>query len=106
MSDKQIFLTALEASSPKSGPALSFASLVPDQDHYKGSFGGRVYPLWADAQATQPNLRADILQTLAKAQGAPIGAEDPVAYIAAVMAHPASRRAFAPISCGRVCASR
>ncbi len=51
-SAKQVFLTALEANSPTVGPALSFTCLVPDQDHYKGSFGGRVYPLWADALAT------------------------------------------------------
>ena len=88
MSAEQVFLTAPEASSPKTGPALSFTSLVPDQDHYNGR-GGRVYPLWADAQATQSNVRADGLQALAKAQGAAVGAEDLVAYIAAVMAHPA-----------------
>ena len=60
----------------------------PDLHHYKGSFGGRVYPLWADAQATQSNVRADVLRTLAKAQGAAVGAEDLFAYFAAVMAHP------------------
>ena len=32
-------------------------------------------------------MRADVLQALAKAQGAAVGAEDLVAYIAAVMAH-------------------
>jgi len=44
----QVYITALDASSPTSGPALSFTSLIPDQDHYKGSFGGRVFPLWCD----------------------------------------------------------
>ena len=50
-SDKQVFLTALEAF-PSTGPAVTFTGLMPDQHHYKGSFGGRVYPLWADAQAS------------------------------------------------------
>jgi Type ISP C-terminal specificity domain len=63
-------------------------AFIPDKHHYKGSFGGRVYPLWADAQATQSNVRAEILQALAKALGAAVSAEDLVAYIAAVMAHP------------------
>jgi predicted helicase len=91
---KQIFLTALEATAPTSGPALSFTALVPDQDHYKGSFGGRVYPLWADAQATQSNVRAEILLTLATALGAPVTPDDAMAYIAAVMAQPAFTARF------------
>ena len=70
------------------------SALIPDLHHYKGSFGGRVYPLWADAQATQSNVRADVLQALAKAHGAPVAPEDLVAYIAAVMAHPAFTARF------------
>src|SRR5262249_53684314 len=42
-----------------------------------------------DALATQSNVRADVLQTLAKALGAAVTPEDVVAYLAAVMAHPA-----------------
>jgi len=68
--------------------------LIPDQDHYKGSFGGRVYPLWADAQAMQSNVRVDVLQALAKAQGVTVRPEDVIAYIAAVMAHPAFTARF------------
>jgi predicted helicase len=94
LSGKQVFITALEASAPKSGPALTLTNLIPDQDHYKGSFGGRVYPLWADAQATQSNVRAEILPTLAKDLGAPVTPEDVKAYIAAVLAHPAFTARF------------
>ncbi len=75
------------------GPAITFCSLIPDQHHYNGR-GGRVYPLWADAQATQSNVREDVLQALAKAHGAPVSAEDLFAYIAAVMAHPAFTARF------------
>lgn len=88
-SEKQIFVTGLDAHSPTSGPALTLCGAIPDLHHYKGSFGGRFYPLWADAQATQSNVRAEILQTLAKALGAPVMPEEMMAYIAAVMAHPA-----------------
>jgi Type ISP C-terminal specificity domain len=45
-SDKQIFVTGLDAHSPTSGPALTLCGAIPDLHHYKGSFGGRVYPLW------------------------------------------------------------
>jgi hypothetical protein len=92
-SDKQIFVTALEASAPKSGPALTLTNLIHDQDHYNGR-GGRVYPLWADAQATQSNVRADVLQALAKSNGAAVGAADLIAYVATVMAHPAFTARF------------
>jgi hypothetical protein len=94
LSNKQIYVTGLDAHSPTAGPAITFSCLVPDQHHYKGSFGGRAYPLWADAQATQSNIRAEVLQTLAKAHGASAGAEDLVAYVAAVMAHPAFTARF------------
>jgi hypothetical protein len=94
-SSRQIFITGLEAHSPSSGIPLSFCCLVPDLHHYKGSFGGRVYPLWADAQAKQPNIRAEALELLAMAYGAPVAAEDVFAYVAAVMAHPAFTARFA-----------
>ena len=105
-SDKQVFLTAVEDQPIRPpGPAVTLCGLLPDKHHYNGR-GGRVYPLWADARATQSNVRPAVLQTLAMAQGAPVGAEDLFAYIAAVLAHRPSRRAFAPISSGPACACR
>jgi hypothetical protein len=38
-SSRQAYLTVLERVSPSSGPALTLTSLIPDLDHYKGSFG-------------------------------------------------------------------
>ncbi len=86
-SDKQVFVTAPEDRAITSGPAITYSSLIPDLHHYHGR-GGRVYPLWADASATQSNVRAAVLEALAKAYGTPVGAEDFLAYIAAGMAHP------------------
>jgi len=93
-SDKQVYLTALQAHSPSSGPALTFSGLVPDKHHYKGSFGGRVYPLWADARASVSNLRAEVLHLLAETYAIDVTPEDLLAYIAAVMAHPAFTARF------------
>jgi hypothetical protein len=90
---RQIYLTALERTSPTIGPAISITQLIPDLDHYNGR-GGRVYPLWTDAQATQSNVHVDVLQALAKAYGAAVGAEDLFAYIAAIMTHPAFTARF------------
>lgn len=87
-SDKQIYATGLLAHSPSSGPALTFCGLAPDLHHYKGSFGGRAFPLWADAAATQPNVAPGLLSTLSIKYGREIGPEDVMAYIAAVAAHP------------------
>lgn len=84
----QVFLTALEASSPSSGPAITFTELIPDQDHFKGSFGGRVHPLWRDPAAKQPNIPPKLLGLIADVIG-PVSAEDVMAYLAGVMAHPA-----------------
>lgn len=87
-SDRQIYLTGLLAHSPTSGPALTITGLVPDLHHYKGSFGGRVFPLWADAGATGSNVSPALLTELSLAYGREVGAEEVMAYIAAVAAHP------------------
>jgi len=94
-SSRQVYLTALEAHSPSSGPAISFTGLVPDLHHYKGSFGGRAFPLWSDSAATQPNIKPELLTHLAEIFSTPIAAEDVMAYLAAVMAHPAFTKRFA-----------
>ncbi|MGQ0685364.1 type ISP restriction/modification enzyme [Bradyrhizobium sp.] len=93
-SSKQVFLTALEAHSPSSGPALTFTGLIPDLHHYKGSFGGRVYPLWSERAATKSNIKPDLLVYLATIYGRPIKAEELLAYVAGVMAHPAFTKRF------------
>jgi hypothetical protein len=87
-SDRQIYLTAFLEESPSSGPALTFTGLVPDLHHYKGSFGGRAFPLWRDAKATEPNLPPKLLPHLSEKYGHQVSADDFLAYIAAVAAHP------------------
>jgi len=93
-STKQVYLTCLDAHSPENGPAITFTSLIPDNDHYKGSFGGRVLPLWRDRAATHPNIKPALLAHLANIYVRPVKAEDVMAYLAAVMAHPAFTARF------------
>ncbi|MBI4367643.1 MAG: N-6 DNA methylase [Deltaproteobacteria bacterium] len=93
-SPKQVYLTCLEAHSPENGPAITFTNLIPDNDHYKGSFGGRILPLWRDNSATQPNIKPALLAHLANIYARPVKAEDVMAYLAAVMAHPAFTARF------------
>jgi len=88
-STSQVFGTVLTAQAPTGGPAMTYTGLVPDNDHYRGSFAGRVLPLWADADATRPNLRATLLNELTRAYDRSVGPQDLFAYIAAVAAHSA-----------------
>jgi len=92
--ERQVYLTALMAHSPTSGPALTFTSLIPDLHHYKGSFGGRVFPLWRDSEATQSNLSPKLLEMLAKTYQFAVTPEDFLAYLATVAANPAYTSRF------------
>lgn len=87
-SDKQIYMTVFTEESPSSGPALVTTALIPDLHHYKGSFGGRVFPLWVDRFGRIPNVKSGLLAYLSKAYGKQIYADDVVAYLIAIAAHP------------------
>lgn len=83
----QSYLTALDDLSPSSGPAVSFAGIIPDKHHYHGR-GGRVFPLWRDEAGRIPNLKPALLAHLNRELDRPISAPDLMAYIAALLAHP------------------
>lgn len=93
-SNQQVYLTALSRTAPSSGPALTFTGLVPDLDHYKGSFGGRVFPLWCDQKASIPNVPPKLLAFLGQKYGIEVTAEALIAYIAAIAANPAFTARF------------
>ena len=87
-------MTALQAHAPTAGPAITFSASIPDLHHYKGSFGGRVFPLWADREHRTPNLKASLLNEVTEVLGLAVGAPELMAYIAAVAAHPAYTARF------------
>ena len=91
---EQIYITGLSRSSPRNGPAITLSALLPEHDHYKGSFSGRVFPLWRDAAATQTNIAAPVIAALAKLHGAAPDPIDVFAYVAALLAHPAYTERF------------
>jgi hypothetical protein len=86
-SGKQVYITALSRSAPSNGPAFTITGLLPDLDHYKGSFGGRVFPLLFDT-AGEHNISAACLELLGKRFGREVAPEELFAYLAAVAAHP------------------
>jgi hypothetical protein len=67
--------------------------LIPDLHHYNGR-GGRVLPLWRDRKAGVPNLPPRLLTLLAHKYETEVSAEDLIAYIAAIAAHPAFTARF------------
>ncbi|MDI9434127.1 MAG: N-6 DNA methylase [Planctomycetota bacterium] len=91
-SERQVHLTALARTSPRSGPAITFAGLITDLDHYKGSFGGRVFPLWCEAG--ESNIRPALLTFLSRQYNVRVDSKDVMAYIAGIAAHPAFTRRF------------
>ena len=88
-SSQQVYMTALHRYAPTTGPAVTFSAAIPDLDHYKGSFGGRAFPLWADRNAQAPNLKASLLREVVDNLGITVDAPDMIAYFAAIAAHPA-----------------
>jgi len=92
--DDQVFLTGLMAHSPTSGPAVTLTGYVPDQHQYKGSFGGRVFPLWRNAAAKQANVSASVLTALAKLYGETPDPVDVFAYVGALLTSPAYTAMF------------
>jgi len=93
-SEAQIYLTAFDAHSPTAGPALTFTGLIPDLHHYKGSFGGRTFPLWHNREASVPNIPPNLLTYLGQRYQREVSAEGLFAYIAAIVAHPAFTTRF------------
>jgi len=88
-----VFLTAPSDRSPTTGPALTFTSAIPDLHHYNGR-GGRVFPLWSDPEASEPNLRPALLAHLSERYARKVDPQDLMAYLAAVAAHPAFTTRF------------
>jgi hypothetical protein len=91
---RQVYLTAPHDRTPINGPALTFTALIPDLHHYHGR-GGRAFPLWANAAATEPNIQPAMLTRLSEVYGHAVSAEDVIAYLAAVAANPAYTARFA-----------
>jgi hypothetical protein len=93
-SNDQVYLTALDAHSPGDGPAVTFTDLINDKHHFMGSFGGRCLPLWRDAAASVPNVKAALLVHLTTTYSKPVTAPDVMAYVAGLLAHPAFTARF------------
>lgn len=90
----QIFISEQHTNVIDDGPGLTFSGTVPDMHCFQGHHGGRVLPLYRDAAGAIPNIAPRLLDHLQQALAREVGAEDLVAYIAAVVAHPGYTRLF------------
>lgn len=83
----QIFAVELHSKPISNGPGIVFSSLIPDMHHFRGSQGGRALPLYHPGG--RPNLATGLAGALSTITGTAVTAEDLIAYIAGVAAHPA-----------------
>ncbi|MEV4996947.1 type ISP restriction/modification enzyme [Streptomyces niveus] len=90
---RQVFTVEQNAHPVVSGPALVFSALIPDMHYFNGR-SGCVRPLYRDALGDSPNIAPALLDFLARHLASPITAEDFLAYIAAVVSHPAYTHRF------------
>jgi hypothetical protein len=94
-SDKQIFLVSPDTLIVGKGQAIIATKNIPDQHHFRGSFGGKdVIPLYRDVDATQPNVTSGLLDCLGKSYGAKPSAEDLAAYVYALLGGQAYTKRF------------
>jgi hypothetical protein len=83
---RQIFLTTPLTAVLGPGPAAIATVLVPDLDHFRGSFGARgVIPLWRNAAATRANVSQSWLGRLSAHYGYEVCSEDLLAYCYALL---------------------
>ena len=77
--DSQLFIVEQHTIFPGSGPGLMFSELIPDMDFFKGSEGGRTFPLYHPNGV--PNVAVGLCEALS------LSADDWVAYVAGVVGH-------------------
>ncbi|MGY1972970.1 type ISP restriction/modification enzyme [Nocardia gipuzkoensis] len=83
----QVYVTEQHAHSITTGPGLTFTSLVPSVHHFNGR-GGRVFPLYRDPGGLSSNIAPGFIATLSSRLAMHVTADDVLAYIAGLVAHP------------------
>lgn len=92
-SDHQIYVSEQDVHPIESGPGLVFSALIPDIDHFNVR-GGGVRPLFRDANGSEVNIAPGLTLYLSQRLGIGVLVEELLAYIAAIVAHPAYTARF------------
>ena len=88
-SEEQVYITSLLTAVLGGGPAAVGTAELPDLHYFCGRGAKDVIPLWRDAEATQPNIAAGLLDTLRVAHGTAVSARSLFAYAYGILAQPA-----------------
>jgi hypothetical protein len=92
----QVFTVEQHSKALKGGPGVVFAAYPPDMDHFQGSQGGRVLPLFRDSAGQAANVAPGLLSEIGRRLGVTTPpSEDLLAYIAGVVAHSTYTASFA-----------
>ncbi|MEV0805029.1 type ISP restriction/modification enzyme [Micromonospora sp. NPDC050200] len=90
---QQVFAVTQLREALTNGPAVVFSAYLPDSDHYKGSHGGRVIPLYRSG-GSAANVAPGLTMVLRRRLECEVADQDVMAYIAALLAHPGYTRRF------------
>ncbi len=95
--EQQVYMTSLLTTSPLgNGPALTACAVIPDLDHFRGSYGAKAtIPLYRTADASQANILPGLLEVLGTAYQRTVTPEDFLAYVYGALAQPAFTARFA-----------
>jgi hypothetical protein len=95
-SERQVYLTSLFSQPLGKGPALTSCGIMPDLDHFRGSYGAKAaIPLYRNADATEPNVLPGLLELLGKAYKRRVTPEEFLAYVYGALAQPAFTARYA-----------
>ena len=95
-SGSQYYLNALINHPLGHGPALTATHCIPDKHCFRGSYGGNgVFPMYRDANCTQPNILPGLIEILSKAFGRAVMPEDFAGYVYGILAQPEYTQRFA-----------
>jgi hypothetical protein len=93
--DHQFYLASLFSQPLGEGPALTSTAVIPDLDHFRGSYGAKAaIPLYRTSDTSAPNILPGLLDLLGECYGRTPTPEDFAAYLYGAIAHPSFTARF------------
>jgi hypothetical protein len=93
-SDTQIYITELHTEPLREGPGLLFTTTPTENSYFKGSGGGRVFPIWRSTEADSANVAPGLLGRWSETLGRTTSMEVLVDYLAGIAGTASYQRTF------------